>query len=272
MKKLSSIAGVVILLAVGTSPIYAQRASGNFDITGVDITSINIVNGVLEATGTVTGTLAGLPFTADITNFALQLVPNNPTTAGTECAILNLELGPIDLALLGLFVNTSEICLEITAFEEGGLLGDLLCDLAGGALLGNLPLVDDVAALESALQSILNARMGGNPTPGHGNNDDVCEGECEILELVLGPLDLTLLGLNVRLDDCNDGPVQVCISASRGEGILGDLLCGLSAPRLARLNLASLTQLVTQAAAFFADGSISGREIGQLTALLARLL
>ena len=105
-------------------------------ITGVNLTNFQIVNNVLTATGTVTGTLAGLPFTTQITNFALQLVPDNPATPAVECSVLHLELAPIHLSLLGLHVDTSPICLDITATEGGGLLGDLLCGLAGGGLLG----------------------------------------------------------------------------------------------------------------------------------------
>jgi hypothetical protein len=49
---------------------------------------------------------------------------------------------------------------------------------------------------------------------------------CAILNLELGPIDLTLLGLNVSLDNCKGGPVTVDITARRG-ALLGDLLCGL---------------------------------------------
>jgi hypothetical protein len=41
--------------------------------------------------------------------------------------------------------------------------------------------------------------------------------KCAILNLELGPVDLTLLGLNVHLDDCDDGPVTVDITARRGQ-------------------------------------------------------
>jgi len=46
---------------------------------------------------------------------------------------------------------------------------------------------------------------------------------CEILELTLGPLDLTLLGLNVFLDT-----VFLEITAEQGGGLLGDLLCAIA--------------------------------------------
>jgi hypothetical protein len=51
---------------------------------------------------------------------------------------------------------------------------------------------------------------------------------CAILHLELGPLNLNLLGLQVVLDDCDDGPVVVDITGQTGKGrLLGNLLCEL---------------------------------------------
>ena len=51
---------------------------------------------------------------------------------------------------------------------------------------------------------------------------------CAILNLELGPVNLTLLGLNVILDNCSNGPVTVTITAVTGHGnLLGNLLCEL---------------------------------------------
>ena len=85
-------------------------------------------------------------------------------------------------------------------------------------------------------------------------------------------LNLSLLGLNVSLDDCNGGPVQVCISASRGEGLLGDLLCGLSNADVLNLTLADIATLLRRATARLSDGQLSRRDAGELTALLGRLI
>ena len=70
--------------------------------------------------------------------------------------------------------------------------------------------------------------------------------DCAILNLELGPVDLTLLGLNVRLDDCNDGPVTVDITARRGQ-LLGNLLCGLLHGRGGLLGLDSTLQDILDA-------------------------
>jgi hypothetical protein len=57
-----------------------------------------------------------------------------------SCPILHLELGPLDLNLLGLVIHLNRIVLDITAQPgPGNLLGSLLCAVAnllnqGGAL------------------------------------------------------------------------------------------------------------------------------------------
>lgn len=61
-----------------------------------------------------------------------------------SCQILFLDIGPIELNLLGLVIDISEIVIDITAFAGQGLLGDLLCALAnllnggGGGPLGDI--------------------------------------------------------------------------------------------------------------------------------------
>ena len=48
------------------------------------------------------------------------------------CDVLDLTLAPTDLNLLGLLVHLDQVHLTITADSEGGVLGSLLCSLAGG--------------------------------------------------------------------------------------------------------------------------------------------
>jgi len=73
------------------------------------------------------------------------------------------------------------------------------------------------------------------------------DGVCPVLHLSLQIPDLNVLGLHVRLDNCNNGPVNLDITAIPGGGLLGDLLCGLnkigSPINLTTLN--SLTDPVT---------------------------
>lgn len=48
----------------------------------------------------------------------------------SSCTILDLELGPLNLSLLGLNIDLARIDLLITATPGAGLLGDLLCAIA----------------------------------------------------------------------------------------------------------------------------------------------
>ncbi len=54
--------------------------------------------------------------------------------------------------------------------------------------------------------------------------------ECEVLNLVLGPISLNLLGLNVQIGGGEDGldPIAVIITADPTGGLLGQLLCALA--------------------------------------------
>jgi hypothetical protein len=267
---------LVLILTLSATGARAQQGSDGFVINSVNLGNFQVVDNVLTAQGTVSGTLAGSPFTT-ITNLALQQVPDDPSTQQAECSILHLELAPIHLALLGLHVDTSAICLDLTATPGVGL-GDLLCGLAGGPLaLGGspvLPTVSQISTLQTGLRDLLNGSLGQrlNRADAAAAQSSVCTGDCEVLELVLGPLNLSLLGLNVSLDDCDDGPVQVCISASRGEGLLGDLLCGLSNADVLNLTLADIATLLRRATALLGDGQLSRRDAGELTALLGRLI
>lgn len=83
------------------------------------------------------------------------------------CPILHLELGPLDLNLLGLRVELNQVVLDITAIPgPGNLLGNLLCAIAGllddadlGGVLGNL-----LQNLIDALIRLLEGLGGGGAT------------------------------------------------------------------------------------------------------------
>jgi hypothetical protein len=199
------------------------------------ITSVALVNGVLTATGTATAVIHGrtttVPFSAPID---VTASPNPDPT--DPCAILDLRLGPIHLNLLGLDVQTSPICLVLTGFPNGGLLGQLLCGLAN-ALNNGIPLVDFLGQLPPdqlntllvGITDILNGTLSNLYNATLISIQQVgIHHTCAILHLELGPLNLTLLGLNVVLDNCANGPVTVDITAITGRGnLLGNLLCEL---------------------------------------------
>ena len=85
------------------------------------------------ASGTLTGIAREIDgtvtrVTQTFTGIALSLIQQTPGV----CEILELDLGPLHLDLLGLIVDLSEIHLDITAERgPGNLLGNLLCALAG---------------------------------------------------------------------------------------------------------------------------------------------
>jgi hypothetical protein len=146
------------------------------------------------------------------------------------CDILTLSLGPLDLNLLGLMIHlsganpTDPVVLTIKADSNGGLLGSLFCSLAGrGATATPAKLKATAARMTRA------ARANGLQNGVAGFRAQVAPvfaqaGQiCTILDLRLGPIDLNLLGLMIHLD-----PVHLLITAQRGGGILGDLLCGLA--------------------------------------------
>lgn len=78
-------------------------------------------------------------------------------TAQATCDILNLDLGPLSLNLLGLQVDLARVVLDITAISgAGNLLGNLLCAVAGlldpGGFLTDL--IGGLTALTNLLSQI----------------------------------------------------------------------------------------------------------------------
>jgi hypothetical protein len=207
-------------------------------------------NGQLLASGTATAVIRGQTNTVPFSGVPVTLALATNQPAGATCPVLDLALSPITLDLLGLVVQTSPICLQITAFENGGLLGNLLCSVAnllnGGLSLdqilagqGLLDPLTGLLALPGLTPAQLNTLLGGLQTLLNGALTNLLQsiltaitpgatpGACSVLHLELGPLNLNLLGLQVDLDNCANGPVVVDITAERGQGnLLGNLLCG----------------------------------------------
>lgn len=135
-------------------PVRQGTATGTF--TGVlTITSFAVNSaGQLLASGTLVGsqTIGGVTTAVNetFTNVLTGLFANR------RCTILQLDIGPIFLNLLGLEVQTNRILLDITAVAgPGALLGNLLC-----ALVGLLDQGGPLTALQSLIQQI-NAILAG---------------------------------------------------------------------------------------------------------------
>jgi hypothetical protein len=82
--------------------------------------------------------MINLIFTEFYINRLAHAVSTGREDLSTAKHITFLDLGPIDLQLLGLRVQVSQIVIEITADPSGGLLGQLLCGLAGDFDSGRL--------------------------------------------------------------------------------------------------------------------------------------
>jgi hypothetical protein len=142
------VAGAAVLGA-GVPGVGAARNSLTRRITGTipgvsqfvgtfTVEEFAVRNGQLVALGTLEGRLKDLA-TGTVQQVSQQIAL--PVTGGSgSCQILRLELGPLDLNLLGLRVQLNRVVLVITA-ERGSLLGDLLCAIANllnGSALGGL--------------------------------------------------------------------------------------------------------------------------------------
>jgi len=200
-------------------------------ILPINITNValNTVTGAL----TVVGTIGNQAFS---TTGLLSL--NAVQTPSGTTPILHLELNPIHLNVLGLTVDTSRICLDITAQSgPGNVLGNLLGGVANllngpnppaltgllGGVLSGLS-ATDLTTLTGELTSLVNGALGQVTSP-----SAVTSASGNILHLSLGPIDLNLLGLDVSLDNCADGPVTVDVGAQAGPGnLLGNLLSSLT--------------------------------------------
>jgi hypothetical protein len=68
-----------------------------------------------------TGRLRPIAFSVPVTAVAAQA----PT-----CQVLDLVLGPLNVNLLGLFIDLNRVHLNVTANPAGGVLGRLFCGLA----------------------------------------------------------------------------------------------------------------------------------------------
>jgi hypothetical protein len=167
-KKLLAGLGAVALsltMAVGTAapaqaaPPPTANAQQLADVAPAQITQ------TIDGVGTFVGTFTPTDFSSQggvltvvgdlVGNFTTvggQVIPidqESTTTvtsalANQACDILNLDLGPLHLDVLGLVVDLSDVQLDITAEPgPGNLLGNLLCAVAGlldqnGGGLGNL--------------------------------------------------------------------------------------------------------------------------------------
>jgi hypothetical protein len=161
-----------------------------------------------------------------------------------RCHVLTLTLDDLQLDLLGLRVDLSEVNLRIFAVRRGegsGVLGRLFCALSRSTLRVRSASAATAASEQAVAQKLvrsLNSRLEDHPMrafratahlSAEGAQAAQTAPSCRVLNLILGPLDLNLLGLVVELYGPNrTSPVTLTITSFPGQGVLGDLFCGLS--------------------------------------------
>jgi hypothetical protein len=233
MKRIVALVAAVFALALAVAaPASAAETPtrvGKFTMT-TKITSVRAAGGGLVTRGVVVGKLnAGGTVIRDTAPARFRV---SQQQQNGRCNILALRLGPVHLALLGIRVDTSHISLDLTAFRRGGVLGRLFCALANAEI-----------RFPRAAVARLNRQLDDDPvvtSSGAPVRAATHQGTCQILDLILGPLHLDLLGLVVDLyGQTTSGPVRVTITGEPGHGLLGDLLCSLAGGG----NITSLAQL-----------------------------
>jgi hypothetical protein len=228
---LTLLAGLAVALAVAAPASAAEAAKpvGKFTMA-TKITSVRAAGGGLVANGVVVGRLnAGGTVIRDRAPARFRVSQRQQRG---RCNILALRLAPVHLALLGIRVDTSHISLDVTARRRGGVLGRLFCALANAEI-----------RFPRAAIARVNRQLDDAPIVTRSSAPvrvATHRGTCQILDLILGPLHLDLLGLVVDLyGQTRSDPVRVTITGEPGHGLLGDLLCSLAGGG----NVTSLAQL-----------------------------
>ena len=204
---------------------------------GAKIKRFAVVDRKIVARGVLTSRVSG----AGSSQAARTPVTFAVAAQAGRCQVLTLTLNDLQLSLLGLNVDLSEVNLRIFAIRRGdgsGILGRLFCALSRSTL--RLGRGASAAHAQRVVRS-LNTRLEDHPmrafraTAVLGTDEGASAAQatqtCQVLNLTLGPLDLNLLGLVVQLyGPSRTQPVTLTITATPGGGVLGNLFCSLGAP------------------------------------------
>ena len=226
---------LALLVPVAAADAASASSSQKGQVTvGAKITRFAVADRKIVARGVLTSRVSG----ANQTQAARTPITFAVAAQAGRCSVLTLNLQGLDLTLLGLNVNLSEVNLRIYAQRNGGVLGRLFCALSRTQL--RLGRGASVASAQKVVRA-LNSQLQDRPmrvfqgTAGLAKDEGASAAQlpatCEVLRLTLGPLRLNLLGLVVELFGPNrQSPVTLTITGIRGGGILGDLFCGLTGP------------------------------------------
>jgi len=143
------VSALVAAQAGGVSVPVTGTASKGGKFTGAfRIRQFSVQGDKIVAVGTLTGTIQNA--VGNVIGTVLRTLALPVIIGQADCDILHLELGPLDLDLLGLEVHLDRVVLDIDADPTGGLLGQLLCAVANLLDIGG-PLADIVGLLNQIL-------------------------------------------------------------------------------------------------------------------------
>lgn len=234
-KRLLAIAVVCCLATVGFTAASAVSATGSTAQSesaqvhvGFKIGKFVAHHKQLIAHGAVTATVTTSDGTTNSVTKPFNAVVKTKgfrVLAARTCAVLDLQLDKLALSLLGLNVNLDKVILTIKANPHEGVLGSLFCALAHtrvkhrslASYARKLTAVTHRAGLSHS------GNLLGTTATITSQQQAAAGAVCPILDLVLGPLHLDLLGLIVDLNQ-----VHLSITADPNGGILGSLFCSLA--------------------------------------------
>jgi hypothetical protein len=231
---LAVLCGLALLVPVASASAAPARDRGKVTVD-VQIKRFAVADRKIVARGVLTSRVEG----AGQSEAARKAVTFAVDAQRGRCHVLTLTLDDLQLDLLGLRVDLSEVNLLIYAVRRGegsGVLGRLFCALSRSTIrLGR----GSSAAQAKKIVASLNTRLKEKPmrafratariSADDGARAAQAAPSCRVLNLILGPLDLNLLGLVVELFGPNrNAPVTLTITSFPGQGVLGDLFCSLS--------------------------------------------
>jgi hypothetical protein len=230
---LAAVLGAGGAVAVGSAPAGAtgatttspspslgstQTASTGRLKVGVAVLQFATSGRKLSATGQVTATLTDNHGKRTTVRTRVALT----AASGGGCRVLHLFLNELTLSLLGLHAHLDKVQLDITGNKKGGVLGSLFCKLAKAKVAsarGKAARALNARVRKSGSQAL---RFTAYLTP-QRTASQAAVATCPVLDLVVGPLNLQLLGLVVNLNR-----VHLSVTATRSQGTLGDTFCQLA--------------------------------------------
>jgi hypothetical protein len=234
-------AGVV---GAGAAPGAAAPSARTAKLAvGVEVLKFSSAGSTTTANGLLTATLS------DSLGHVTTIKDNVALTAavgGGGCRVLHLFLNELTLNLLGLTAHLDKVTLDITGDAGGGVLGSLFCRLAHAkiasvrsativalnrgvkrqpqhALAFTAYLHPAKAAATTPAPTATAPTPAATAAPATPAPAPTPAKSCPVLDLVVGPLNLQLLGLIVDLQR-----VHLNVMATPGQGKLGDLFCTLA--------------------------------------------